>query len=116
MSSTVDAPNPVSEFYKNYTFKADLPVISCSNYEDVLNKAKSVNSSCILYNKDKNIVTNKNLQINLTYDSKIDVVLVLNVELKGSSTLKISGKNFISQMVIKISKSPVSLLRLPLKI
>jgi len=85
--------NPVSEFYSNYKFN-NLPIIICSNYEDVLNKAKSVNSSCILYNKDKNIVTDKNLQINLSFDSKIEVVLVLNVELKGSSTLKISGKNF----------------------
>ena len=85
--------NPVNEFYSNYKF-SNLPIISCTNYEDVLNKAKTVNSSCILYNKDKNIVTDKNLQINLTYDSKLEVILILNVELKGSSTLKISGKNF----------------------
>jgi hypothetical protein len=85
--------NPVSEFYTNYKFN-NLPVIQCANYEDVLNKAKSVNSSCILYNKNKNVVTDKNLQINFSYDSKIEVILILNVELKGSSTLKISGKNY----------------------
>ena len=85
--------NPVSEFYSNYKFN-DLPIVVCSNYEDVLNKAKSVNSSCILFNKDKNVVTNKNLEINFSYDTKLEVILVLNVELKGTSTLKISGKNY----------------------
>ena len=50
-STTVDATNPVNEYYKNYNFQSDLPVILCSNYEDVLTRAKSVNSSCILYNK-----------------------------------------------------------------
>ena len=86
--------NPVNEFYSNYKFNSKLPVIICSNFEDVLNKAKTVSSSCILLYKDKNIVTDKNLQINLTYDSKLEVVLILNIELKGSSTLKISGKNY----------------------
>ena len=85
--------NPVSEFYANYKF-SNLPIVICSNYEDVLSKAKSVNSSCILLNKDKNVVNDKNLQINFSYDSKIEVILALNVELKGSSTLKISGKNY----------------------
>jgi hypothetical protein len=85
--------NPVTDFYSNYKFN-DLPIVICSNYEDVLNKAKSVNSSCILFNKDKNVVTNKNLEINFSYDTKLEVILVLNVELKGTSTLKISGKNY----------------------
>ena len=85
--------NTVSEFYPNYKFN-NLPIIMCSNYEDVLNKAKSVKTSCILYNKDKNVITDKNLQINLSYDSKLEVILVLNVELKGKSTLKIDGKNY----------------------
>ena len=85
--------NPVSEFYSNYKFN-NLPIVICSNYEDVLNKAKSVTSSCILFNKDKNVVTDKNLQINFSFDSKIEVILVLNVELKGTSTLKVSGKNY----------------------
>ena len=85
--------NPVNEFYVNYKFN-NLPIIQCSNYEDVLNKAKNVTSSCILYNKDKNVVTNKNLQINFSYDSKLEIILVLNVELKGTSTLKISGNNY----------------------
>ena len=86
--------NPVKSFYSSYTFNNKLPVIQCSNYEDVLSKAKTVKTSCILYNKDKNTVTDKNLQVNLTYDSNIEVVLILNVELKGKSTLKISGKNY----------------------
>ena len=85
--------NPVSEFYANYKFN-NLPIVICTNYEDVLNKAKSVTSSCILFNKDKTVVTDKNLQINFSFDSKIEVVLVLNVELKGTSTMKVSGKNY----------------------
>jgi hypothetical protein len=59
--SAIDVTNPVSEFYKNYTFKTDLPVISCSNYEDVLNKAATTKTSCILYNKTKNTVSDKNI-------------------------------------------------------
>ena len=41
--------NPVNEFYTNYKFN-NLPIVQCSDYEDVLNKAKNVTSSCILYN------------------------------------------------------------------
>lgn len=92
--SAVDASNPVSEFYKNYTFKADLPVISCSDYEDVLNKAKAVKTSCILYNKTKNTVSDKNISVNLSFNSDIEVILILNVELKGKSSLKMQGKNY----------------------
>ena len=93
MSSTVDAFNPVSEFYKNYNFKNELPVILCSSYEDVLNKASSVKTSCILYNKTKNSITDKNININLSFKN-IDVVLLLNVELKGKSSLKVQGENY----------------------
>jgi poly(beta-D-mannuronate) lyase len=85
--------NPVSEYYDNYKFSS-LPITVCSDYQDVLNKAKSVKQSCILLNKTKNTVTDKNLDINFTYDSKLEVILVLNVELKGKSTLKINGKNY----------------------
>ena len=45
--------NPVSEYYSNYNFNTSLPIIICTNYEDVLSKAKTVKTSCILYNKDK---------------------------------------------------------------
>ena len=50
--------NPVSEFYDNYKFSS-LPITECSDYQDVLTKAKSVKQSCILLNKTKNIITNK---------------------------------------------------------
>lgn len=86
--------NPVKEFYTNYNFNKALPIISCTNYEDVLSNAKSVKSSCILYNKDKNIVTDKTLKIDLTFSKDVEVILVLNVELKGKSSVKISGSNF----------------------
>jgi hypothetical protein len=86
--------NPVSTYYSNYKFNNSLPVIICSNYEDVLAKAKTVKTSCILFNKDKNVVSNKALTVNFTFDSKIEVVLVLNVELKGKSSLKIDGSNY----------------------
>ena len=86
--------NPVKEFYANYNFNKTLPIISCTNYEDVINKAKSVKTSCILYNKDKNIVADKTLQIDLTFSKDVEVVLVLNAELKGKSSVKISGSNF----------------------
>ncbi len=85
--------NPVNEFYANYKFSS-LPVTLCTDYQDVLNKAKNVKQSCILLNKTKNVVTDKNLDINFTFDAKLEVILVLNVELKGKSTLKIGGKNY----------------------
>jgi hypothetical protein len=91
--STVEVTNPVSEFYKKYNFKTELPIVLCSNYEDVLNKAKSVKTSCILYNKTKNTVSDKNININLNFKD-IEVVLILNVELKGKSSLKLEGKNY----------------------
>jgi len=94
--SAVDiiSTNPVSEFYKSYEFNKNLPIISCSNYEDVLNKAKSVNSSCILYNKTKNTVSDKNITINCSFDKSLEVILLLNVDLTGKSSVKIQGKNY----------------------
>lgn len=85
--------NPVSDYYSNYKFK-DLQVILCENYEDVLKKASSVTTSCILLSKSKMVVKDKNISINNTFDSKLDVVMILNVELRGTSTLKLSGKNY----------------------
>lgn len=85
--------NPVKEFYANYKFNS-LPIIFCTNYEDVINKAKTVKTSCILYNKDKNIISDKTIQINLSFSKDIEVILVLNVELKGKSSVKIDGSNF----------------------
>ena len=86
--------NPVSEYYENYKFNSKLPIIECVNYEDVLKKAGSVTTSCMFVSKNKVVVTDKNISINNSYDSKIEVVMVLNVELKGTSTLKLSGKNY----------------------
>jgi hypothetical protein len=92
--SAIEVSNPVREFYKNYEFKKELPIISCTNYDDVLNKAKTVKSSCILYNPTKNTVSDKNIIINLSYDKSLEVVLILNVELKGKSSVKLLGKNY----------------------
>ena len=93
MSSTINVNNPVSEFYKSYNFKPELPVILCSNYEDVLKKANSVKTSCILYNTTKNSITDKNISINFSFKN-IEVFLILNVELKGKSSLKVDGSNY----------------------
>jgi hypothetical protein len=90
----IDVQNPVSEFYKNYEFNKSLPVISCTSYEDVLNKAKNAKTSCILYNKTKNTVSDKTISVNLSYDSSIEVILILNVELKGKSSVNLQGKNY----------------------
>lgn len=94
MSNTVDVINPVSEYYKSYNFKKELPVISCSNYEDVLSKAKNTKTSCILYNNKITTVNDKNISINLSFDKSIEVILILNVQLKGKSSLKVQGKNY----------------------
>lgn len=92
MSSTVESSNPVSEYYKKYEFK-ELPVISCSNYEDVLSKAKTAKTSCILYNKTINTVSDKIINVDLTFKD-IEVILILNIELKGKSSMKVQGKNY----------------------
>ena len=92
--SLIDITNPVKEFYKNYNFKEDMSIIDCNSYEDLLTKAKNINTSCILYNKTKNIINNKNININLIYNKDIEVILILNIELHGKSSLKISGKNY----------------------
>jgi len=94
MSNAIELSNPVSEYYKNYEFKKELPVILCSNYEDVLNKAKTSKTSCILYNKKLNTVSDKNITIDLSFNKDIEVILILNVEFKGKSSLKIQGKNY----------------------
>ena len=91
---TVDVQNPVGEFYNNYIFNSELPVILCSNYEDVLNKAKTVKSSCILYNKTKNTLSDKNITTNFNFGKDLQVILILNVELKGKSSMKIQGSNY----------------------
>ena len=86
--------NPVSEFYANYAFNSKLPIVLCENYEDVLKKAGTATVSSMFISKNKAVVTNKNISITNSFDSKLEIVMVLNVELKGTSTLKLSGKNY----------------------
>lgn len=93
--STPTPTNPVSEYYSNYVFNKSLPIVFCDNYEEVLKKASSTTISSMIVNRNnKEVVNDKSISINNSYDSKIEVVLVLNVELKGTSTVKLSGKNY----------------------
>ena len=93
--STPTPTNPVSEYYSNYTFNKSLPIIFCDNYDEVLKKASSTTVSSMIVNRNtKEVVSDKSISINNSYDGKIEVVLVLNVELKGTSTVKLSGKNY----------------------
>lgn len=86
--------NPVSDYYANYKFRSDVLVVECASYEEVLSKASSVKASCILLNKTKTVLKDKRVDVNLTFPTGVDVMLVLNVELRGQSTLKLSGKNY----------------------
>ena len=86
--------NPVSQYYSNYIYDSSLPVIECSSYIDVLNKAKNTKTSCILVNTTKSSEVNKNITINLNYPSTLKVILILNLELKGKSNLVINGSNY----------------------
>ena len=86
--------NPVSAYYGNYAFNSALPVVLCDNYEDVLKKAGTVTTSCMLMSKTKTVVSDKTINVTTTFDSKIEVVMVLNVELRGTSTVKLMGKNY----------------------
>lgn len=83
--------NPVSEYYSNYVYDSSLPVIECSSYIDVLNKAKNTKTSCILVNTSKSTEVNKNITINLNFPTNLKVILVMNLELKGKSNLVING-------------------------
>jgi hypothetical protein len=83
--------NPVNQYYSNYVYDPSLPVIECSSYIDVLNKAKNTKSSCILVNTSKSVEVNKNITINLNFSSNSKVVLIMNLELKGKSNLVING-------------------------
>ena len=85
------AVNPVSEYYANYAFNSKLPVVECVNYEDVLKKATA---SGIYVSKNKTVVTDKAISIGSSFDSKLEIVMILNVELRGTSTLKLTGKNY----------------------
>jgi hypothetical protein len=91
---TTNLVNPVKDMYGDYVFNPKLPVVLCASYEDVLKKASTTTSSCILLNTTKQVVSDKNISINATFDPKLEVVMVLNVDLKGTSTVKLSGKNY----------------------
>ena len=84
----------MSAYYGNYAFNSALPVVLCDNYEDVLKKAGTVTTSCMLMSKTKTVVSDKTINVTTTFDSKIEVVMVLNVELRGTSTVKLMGKNY----------------------
>ena len=86
--------NPVSQYYSNYVYDSSLPVIECSSYIDVLNKAKNTKTSCILLNTTKSTEVNKNITINLNFSANVKVILIMNLELKGKSNLIINGGNY----------------------
>ena len=86
--------NPVSDYYADYKFNSKLPIVLCENYEDVLKKAGTATSSTMFVSKTKVVVTDKNISVTNTVDSKLEIVMVLNIELKGTSTLKLSGRNY----------------------
>jgi hypothetical protein len=86
--------NPVSAYYADYAFNKALPIVLCENYEDVLKKASTTTTSCMLVSKTKTVVSDKNINVTTSFDGKIEVVMVLNVELRGTSTVKLGGKNY----------------------
>jgi hypothetical protein len=48
----------------------------------------------MLVSKTKTVVSDKNINVTTSFDGKIEVVMVLNVELRGTSTVKLGGKNY----------------------
>jgi len=86
--------NAVTGYYPNYTFNDKLPVKNFNSYDAVLKAAREIKESCILFNTQTQKLDNITMDINLTYSKDIEVVLVLNLELTGFSTLKLSGSNF----------------------
>ena len=75
--------NPVKDFYKYYVFNTKIPVVDCKDYLDVIEKAKTVKTSCILLAKESTVVSNKNLDVNLNFNTDVEVILILNVVLNG---------------------------------
>jgi hypothetical protein len=90
----MNVSNPVKEFYKDYVFNTKIPTIVCKDYLDVLEKAKSVKTSCILLAKDIVTVSDRVLDVNLSFNKDVETVLVLNVTLKGKSSAHFRGKNY----------------------
>jgi hypothetical protein len=101
--------NPVKEFYSDYVFP-DLPVIKAASYTDAINAAKASKTSGIFINTKPETVTDKALEINIQVADELKIVLDLNLTLKGSSCMVLSGKNYtVSDVVFEggsTSKNP----------
>lgn len=86
--------NAVTGYYPSYTFNDKLPVKNYNSYDAVLKAARETKESCVLYNTELQKLSNLTLDINLTYSKGIEVILILNLELSGFSTLKLTGTNY----------------------
>jgi parallel beta-helix repeat protein len=94
--------NPVKDYYADYVFNSTLPVITFNSYEEILTASKGITKSCILYNTKNQTVSSKALNIDLSYDSSLEVILILNVEFTGLSTVSLKGKNYsVSNITLK---------------
>jgi len=87
-------PNAVSGYYPEYTLNDKLPIKNFNSYDAVLKAARENKESCILYNTNPQTLQNITLDVNLTYPKDVEVVLILNVNLTGYSTLRLSGSNY----------------------
>jgi hypothetical protein len=90
---TTNFYNPVSEFYNSYIFDTSLPQILFNSHDELLKQAPTFKESCILINTNKATITKK-ININLSFPSNLQIVLILNIEFTEKGMLEVNGNNF----------------------
>lgn len=93
--------NPVSEYYKDYV-NSPTDKVYYKNATELLSKYKGhiqayPNKNTTFVANEIETLTNNNLNINLVIPSNTVINLVLNLVLKGSSTIQLSGSNYSIQ-------------------
>lgn len=94
MINTINVKNPVTGYYPDYIFNNKLPIKPFNSLDAVLKAARETKESCILYNTELQKLQNISLNVNVSYPKDVEVILILNVELTGYSTLKLTGSNY----------------------
>lgn len=85
--------NPVKDYYSDYSFPS-LPVIEVNSYQEALSAAKASKTSAMFVNTKETTLENTAVRVDLNFSGDIQIVVVLNLVLRGSSSIVVTGKNF----------------------
>ena len=86
--------NPVAEYYKNFLFAQNIPVIDFYDYTTLLQAAEKITSSCILVNNQRQTVKDTELTLNFKFAQDLKIVFILNIEFTGKSSVILQGDNY----------------------